>query len=92
MNKIIPIISIIVSALCISAAATALALICVAVRVPQFKLVAVPTAIVGAVGSLLSVGFNVLFRKSRLCRIALYICLAATALSVSSIVVWLCAL
>ena len=92
MNKIIPIISIIVSALCISAAALALVLVCVAVNVPQFKLISVPTAIVSDVASILSVGFNLLFRKSKLCRIALYICLVAVALSVASIVVWLCAL
>lgn len=92
MNKIIPILSLIFSALCALAAVLGIILCCVAVSVPQFKLVAVPTAIVGAVCSALGTGLNILFRKSKLCRIALYIDACALALSAAAIIVWLCAI
>ena len=92
MRKIIPVLSIVFSALCATVAVIGLIMCCAALGVPQFTLVAVPTAIVGTVAASLGAGLNILFRKSRLCRIALFICICALAVSAAAVVIWLVAL
>ncbi len=63
----------------------------IALDVSQVWLVAAPAAVVALVVSLVSVGFDAFFWKSKLCRAALFVNVAAFALSGASTVMWLCA-
>lgn len=90
VNKIVPVLCLI-SAL-VSAAAATLGLVTVGVTtaVSALAVVSVPTAIIGTVLSATAAAFGFLFRRDRLCRIALYISLGALGVSVVSIIIWIC--
>lgn len=92
MNKIIPIISICVAALDAVIAVIGLVSVAVSTAVVQLALVAIPTAIVGAVVAVLSIGINALFLRDKLCRIAFFINVGATVVSLASVIIWLTAL
>ncbi len=61
----------------------------VSLTVNELALFAVPTAIAGGVFSSLSVGITALFLKSKLCKIAFFINVAAFIVSAVSIILWL---
>lgn len=92
MNKIIPIISIIVAGLGIVIAAIGIITVCIATQTPGVALVAVPVAITGMVLSAVSTAFTLLFFRDKLCKIAFFINAAALTVSIVSIVIWLAAL
>ncbi|MCH5351022.1 MAG: hypothetical protein J1F39_03530 [Clostridiales bacterium] len=92
MNKIIPIISIIVSALCLTCSIIATILMSVAISARGLELIGIPTTIIAFVISLLSGAFNVIFFKSILCKIAFFINVTAFLLSAASIIIWLAVL
>lgn len=69
-----------------------LILVCAAAAAPKIGFIAVPVALVGAFSTAVNVAFAFLFKKDVLCRIALWIDLAAGVLSVVSVIFWLAAL
>ena len=92
MNKIIPIICIIVAALGAVVVTMCIITVCIALQVPAVGIVAVPTAIAGGVLSALSTAVTALFFRDKLCRIAFFINATALVVSIISIVIWLAAL
>lgn len=92
MNKLIPILSLIVSAVCAAIAVIGVILVSVAVSVAQLALLAVPVAITACVLSALSTVFSGMFLRDKLCRIAFVIDACALVVSIVSIVMWLAVL
>ncbi len=89
MNKIIPIICLIVASLGAVIATVGIITIAVATRVSGVGVVAVPAAIIGAVLSGLSACVTAMFFRDRLCKIAFFINIAALVISAVSIIIWL---
>ena len=87
-SVIVPILSIIFSALCTTVSIIALTLICIATDVPQLAVVAIPFALVSAALTLACGTVTVFFRKNKLCRAAFFIDLSAFILSAIAIIVW----
>lgn len=91
MKKIIPVISLCVAILTAAVSIIGVITISVAVSVKAIALIAIPVVIVGLVMSLLSVPINFIFKKDRLCFIAMTINSASLVLSIAATVVWLAA-
>lgn len=92
MKKVIPILAIIFSALCLVCSVIGIVAVSVSVGVPQLRILAVPVVIVGGVASALCTTFAAFFFKDKLCRIALCIDAGAVIISVASFIIWLAAL
>ena len=88
VKKLIPIICIIVASISLATAVVGLILICAAISAEKLAVIAMPLVITGLVLSAMSVGVDGMFFKDKLCRIALFINLAALILSVASVAVW----
>ena len=82
----------IVAALGLTVAAAGIVTVSISVRVSSLAIIAVPTAIIGAVVSGLSVAVTALFLRDKLCKIAFFINIGALSISVVSIIIWLAAL
>lgn len=89
MNKIIPVLSLIISVVCLALSACGAVTISIAVKVEQVAVIAVPIILVSGVLSGISTAVNAFFTKSKLCVAALVIDACAFAASAVSIVIWL---
>lgn len=88
MKKIIPITALVCAVITLAAALVGLVAVCVAAKVNEMTLFAVPVAIAALVISLLGGGISFLFKKDMLCKISAWTDLAAFVLSVVAIIVW----
>ena len=92
MNKIIPIICIIVAALGAVIATMGIVTVCLALKVPGVAIVAVPAAIAGGMLSGISTAVTALFFRDKLCKIAFFINATALVISIVSVTIWIVAL
>ena len=92
MKKIIPILSLIISAVALVISVIGLIAISVAAGAKGLGVLAVPAILVGAVVSALSAAMTFMFRRDVLCRIAFFINVGAFVLSGISVIIWQCAL
>ena len=92
MNKIIPIICIIVAALGAVIATMGIITVCIALQVPSVALVAVPAAIAGGLLSGASTAITAILFRDKLCKIAFFINAVALIVSIVSVTIWIVAL
>lgn len=92
VNKIIPVICIIAAALCVVLSSAALILMCATLKATSIAVVSSPFAIFSLCFSALSVTFCFMFKKDRLCRVALIVNIISLALSAAAVIIWLVAL
>ena len=91
MNKILPIITFCTAILTALLSVCGLIIISFAVGVHGLTLVAVPVLIIGLTLSIANAALSYYLKKSKLCFVSIFINLAAFALSVVSLIIWLAA-
>lgn len=94
MNKIIPVLSLIVAVLGAALAATGLAALAIGVNSGALGVsaLALPFVVIGTVVSGASAVITFFFKRDRLCFIAFFINIGGVALSLASIITWFAAL
>ena len=92
MSKIIPILSLIISACLTVLAASGLITVSLTIKISQLRIVSIPTAIVGLTLSTLCAPLAFLFKRDKLCGIAFGLDIASLVLSAVSVTIWIVAL
>ena len=92
MKKIVPILTLCLSALIILLCTAALTCAILSCNVPAVSIIALPLSIVGLVGSIMLAPLSFLFKKDILCRISFFINLVSLAVAIAAVSVGFSAL
>ncbi len=85
MNKIVPIITLCLSALILLLCAAALACACISCNVPAVSIVALPFSIIGLVCAMVFAPISFLLKKDVLCKISFFINIVSLSVAIVAV-------